>query len=78
MGEGSSHQGYDDNLFTSFENYDLYEKRFKNRKILLGKSVIFDEFVGFHLKNLYDYMGWLPLCQLEGRVSPKLIRMFLC
>ena len=56
-GEGSSHQGYDDNLFTSFVNYDLYEKRFKNRKILLGKSVIFDEFVGFHLKNLYEYMG---------------------
>ena len=75
-GEGSSHQGYDDNLFTSFAKYDLYEKRFKNRKILLGKSVIFDEFLGFHLKNLYEYMGWLGLCNLEGRVYPKLIRMF--
>ena len=72
----SSNPGYDSFFFSSFEAFDLYNKKFKDRKLILGKNILFDVFVGFNLKALYDFMGWSGMCFLEGRVVPRMIRQF--
>ena len=45
----SSNPGYDSHFFSSLEAFDLYNKRFKDRKLILRKKIIFGDFVGFSL-----------------------------
>ena len=42
---GSLNSGYDFHFFSSFESLGLYENKFKTRKIVLGKKIIFNNFV---------------------------------
>ena len=61
----SSNAGYDSHFFSSLEAFDLYDKRFKDRKLILGKKILFGDFFGFNLRALYDYMGWTGLLFLK-------------
>ena len=76
-GEGSSSQvRYDENYFSSLENYELFEKKFKSRSVTLGRKIMFDDFASLNLKEIFDFQGWRKVSSMQLDVFPRLIRIF--
>ena len=76
-GEGSSSQvRYDENSFSSLEIFELFEKKFKDRSVTLGRQIIFEDFASLNLKEIFDFQGWRKVCSMQLDVFLRMIRIF--
>ena len=67
---------YDKNLFSSLENFELFEKKFKARSVTLCRKIEFDDFASLNLKEIFDYQGWRKMSSMNLDVFPLMIRLF--
>ena len=56
---------YDTTLFSSDEDYQHYNQKSAQRKVVSGRSVNFSQLQHFGFKGLFGRMGWLPVVTIS-------------
>ncbi|WKA06957.1 hypothetical protein VitviT2T_024832 [Vitis vinifera] len=67
---------YDTTLFSSVEDYQHYNQKSTQRKVVPGRSVNFSQLQHFGFERLFGRMGWLPVVTISEPIFPTLVRAF--